>query len=106
MRVEPVVARARAIRWAISSESVDVRGRDAEALDFVADLVDVDQVAVVGQRQAARGPESTTSGWAFSARLRAGGRVARVADGQVAAEFGQVALVEDLADQAHARSGC
>ena len=41
-------------------------------------------------------------GWAFSQTLGAGGGVAGVADGQVAAAATrEVALVEDLGDQAH-----
>jgi hypothetical protein len=34
---------------------------------------------------------------------RAGGRVARVANAESATQLGQVTLVEDLADQTHAR---
>ena len=69
--------------------------------------VGVGQVAVVAEgerhRSGAVGPgeEVRYTGWALCQRRRPGGRVAGVADGQVALEAGEVALVEDVGDQAH-----
>ena len=85
----------------ITSESVEVWKAVAVGLQALADLAGVDDVAVVPQRQFAVVALQQQ-------RLRvagaggAGRRVARMADGGVAAQGGHGTLVEDLGDEAHA----
>ena len=71
-----------------------------ERVDHLLELVGVDQVAVVAQRDgAAVAGAERRLGVLPGARARGG--VAAVADGDVADEAGERRLVEDLGDQAH-----
>jgi hypothetical protein len=73
----------------------------ASGLEAGAQLVGVDQVAVVGDGdRAARVVEQERLGVAQLGA--AGGRVAGVADGRAPGQAGQGLLVEDVGDQAHA----
>ena len=77
------------------------READAAFEQFAAQLRRVDQVAVVGDRQ--RPVQRLDHIWLGVAQPgRTGGRVARVADGQVALQIAQVLFVEHLRDQPHA----
>ena len=89
-------------------DQVAVAGdRAGEHADVGGQGLGVGQVAVVaegedhGGARSRPGEEVRYTGWALCQVRRPGGRVAGVADGQVALEAGQVALVEDVGDQAH-----
>jgi hypothetical protein len=78
------------------------RGRERDAVrgQLVSELLRVREVAVVAERHGARAP--VLDDWLRVRPLcRAGRRVARVADCDLALEAAQVLLVEDLGDEAH-----
>ena len=84
-------------------ENLAVRGRSEDrtaALEFAANRVGVDEVAVVGN-----GDESAIGGGAKRlgvAKLAAAGRrIANVTDRRAPRQFAQGLLVEDVCDQAH-----
>ena len=89
-----------AISAAITSVSDVVESEMPSAASCVSELLRVREVAVVAERHGARAP-------VLDDRLRvrplcrAGRRVARVADCDLALEAAQVLLVEDLGDEAH-----
>ena len=76
--------------------------RDAARTELLVELDGVDQVAVVGERQLARGPVGalrTLDGLGVLPGVGAGRRVADVPDRQLAGERAQVVLREHLADE-------
>src|SRR5439155_6952597 len=72
--------------------------RNAGLAELLAQLPDVDQVAVVAERDGARAPV-LDEGLRVRPLRRAGRRVAVVADRYLAAQAAQLLLVEDLGDQ-------
>ena len=83
---------------ATSSVSDVVRELDARGAQLVAQLADVDEVAVVPERDGARAPVVEERLRVRPGR-RAGRRVARVADRDLAAEAVKLLLVEHLRDE-------
>ena len=80
------------------SESDVERKRDARLAQLAVQLDRVDEVAVVGERDLA--PVGAPDGLRVLPRVRAGGRVADVADRHVALQRAQLLLVEHLVDEA------
>ena len=68
--------------------------------EVVGERFGVREVAVVAEREAGVG-DRAVHGLGVAPRARAGGRVAHVADREMALERREPALVEDLGDQAH-----
>ena len=86
--------------FAISAATISLSEVDASCrAQLVAQLVGVDQVAVVPERDGAR-VAVVEQRLRVRPRVRAGGRVARVADRELAVQAGQVLLVEHLRDEA------
>ena len=90
-------------RWVESSAAMisesDVERNVTPALAQLAVQLDrVDEVAVVGERDLA--PVGAPDRLRVLPRVRAGGRVAHVPDGHVAAQRAQLLLVEHLVDEA------
>ena len=96
-----VLDRVRLVRREQRRDHLGVRRRaEADALlaQLGVQLDGVDEVAVVGQRDLA--PVGAPDGLGVLPRVRAGRRVADVADGHAALERAQLLLVEDLVDEA------
>ena len=76
------------------------RERDAVLVELRAELLDVDEVPVVPERDRAGAPV-VDERLRVRPAVRAGRRVARVADRELAGKRLQLLLVEDLRDEAH-----
>ena len=73
----------------------------ALGLEFVAQQVGIDEVAVVADGDLAAGAVGDDGLGVFEG-AGAGGRIADMADGAGAGQFGEFLFVEDLGDKAHA----
>jgi hypothetical protein len=93
------------VRGEQTGDQVRVGGRAADVGDpeprcLLGQLGGVDEVAVVAERDARPGPVGPEGGLRVLPGGGSGGRVAAVADGDVAAQAVQCRLVEDLGDEA------